>query len=62
MAEQLSGKANAMEKALINAMSVRYTADSADATRTKLNVQYTAMMKNVYDNFSHDADAQAFIC
>jgi tetratricopeptide (TPR) repeat protein len=58
-AEQLSGKANAMEKALIDAMSVRYTADSADATRAKLNVQYTAMMKKVYDNFSHDADAQA---
>jgi tetratricopeptide (TPR) repeat protein len=59
MAEQLSGKANAMEKALINAMSVRYTADSADATRAKLNVQYTAMMRKVYDNFLHDADAQA---
>ena len=59
MATQLSGKANAMEKALINAMAVRYTADSADATRAKLNVQYTAMMKKVYDNFSHDADAQA---
>ncbi len=59
MAEQLSGKANAMEKALINAMTVRYTADSADATRAKLNIQYTAMMKKVYDDFSRNADAQA---
>ncbi|WP_462250165.1 hypothetical protein [Ferruginibacter sp.] len=59
MALQLSGKANAMEKALINAMAVRYTADSADATRAKLNTQYTAMMKKVYDDFSRNADAQA---
>jgi tetratricopeptide (TPR) repeat protein len=59
MATQLSGKASAMEKALINAMAVRYTADSADATRTKLNIQYTAMMKKVYENFSRNADAQA---
>ena len=59
MASQLSGKASAMEKALINAMAVRYTADSADATRAKLNTQYTAMMKKLYDDFSSNADAQA---
>ncbi|GAB2812405.1 tetratricopeptide repeat protein [Ferruginibacter profundus] len=59
MAEKLSGKASAMEKALINAMSVRYTADSADATRATLNVQYTAMMKKAYDDFSRNADVQA---
>ena len=59
MATQLSGKASAMEKALINAMVVRYTADSADATRAELNIQYTAMMKKVYDDFSRSADAQA---
>ena len=59
MATQLSGKANDVERALIKAMSVRYTADSADATRAKLNAAYTAMMKNVYNQFTGNADAQA---
>jgi tetratricopeptide (TPR) repeat protein len=58
-ASQLSASATQVEKALINAMQVRYTADSADATRAKLNVEYTAMMKKVFEKFPANADAQA---
>jgi len=58
-ANQLSAKASPLEKALIKAISVRYTADSTDATRAALNAQYTAMMKEVYNQFSNNADAQA---
>lgn len=59
MAAQSSAKAGVMEKALINAIQVRYTADSADASRSKLNRAYTAMMKMVYEKFPDNADAQA---
>jgi tetratricopeptide (TPR) repeat protein len=59
MAEQLSGKATQAEKALIQAMSVRYIADSADATRPKLNAAYTAMMKAAHEKFPEMADVQA---
>ncbi len=59
MAVQLSATAKPMEKALIHAMAIRYTADSADATRAKLNEEYTAMMKKVYEAFPHHADAAA---
>ncbi len=59
MAVQLSGKASNLEKALINAMAVRYTADSADVTRKKLNEAYTAMMKKAYDSFGKSDDVQA---
>lgn len=58
-AVQLSGSASPVEKALIDAMAVRYTTDSADATRAKLNMQYTAKMQHVYDNFITNADVQA---
>ncbi len=58
-ASQLSAKASPVEKALINAMSVRYTADSADATRAKLNAEYTAKMKSAYDKFPTNPDIQA---
>jgi tetratricopeptide (TPR) repeat protein len=51
--------ASAMEKALINAMTVRYTSDSADATRAQLNQEYTDMMKQVYVKFPNNPDAQA---
>jgi hypothetical protein len=44
---------------MIDAMAVRYTADSADATRESLNQEYTAMMKKVYKNYPVNADAQA---
>jgi hypothetical protein len=41
-ANAFSGKASGFEKALIAAISVRYVADSADATRKNLNESYTA--------------------
>ncbi len=56
-AEELSPAANPFEKALIYAMSVRYTADSADVNQKILNEKYTAMMKNVYEKFPDKTDA-----
>lgn len=58
-AVRLAVTASPVEKALIDAMAVRYTADSADATRAGLNEQYTAMMKKVYAAFPKHADVQA---
>ncbi len=56
-AEELSSSASPMEKALIAAMSVRYTADSADVNRKILNEKYTGMMEKVYNQFPANADA-----
>ena len=56
-AKELSANATEFEKALIDATSVRYTADSADATRAKLNQDYADRMKKVYEKFSSNADA-----
>lgn len=56
-ANAYSGKASRFEKALIAAMSVRYVADSADATRKKLNEFYTAKMQMVYLQFPENRDA-----
>jgi tetratricopeptide (TPR) repeat protein len=58
-AKELSTTASSFEKGLIDAMSVRYTADSADATRASLNKAYTAKMKSVYTKFPTNADAMA---
>lgn len=58
-AKQLSSTASPLEKALIDAMSVRYTADSIDANRSRLNQLYTDMMKHCYQNFPSHADAAA---
>ncbi|MBL0183010.1 MAG: hypothetical protein IPP96_12240 [Chitinophagaceae bacterium] len=58
-ANELSGNATAFEKVLIDAMAVRYTADSADVTRTQLNQAYTDKMKKLYDKFISLPDAQA---
>ena len=58
-AKELSSTATDFEKALIDAMAVRYTADSADATRAQLNEAYTGMMKKVSEKFSTNADAMA---
>ena len=58
-AKELSANATEFEKALIDATSVRYTADSADATRVKLNQDYTDRMKIVYEKFPSNADAMA---
>ena len=52
-------KASLFEKALIDAMAIRYTSDSADATRAQLNQDYTDMMQNVYKNFPAIPDAKA---
>ena len=46
-AKELSATASSFEKDLINAMQVRYTADSTDATRASLNEAYTAQMKMI---------------
>lgn len=51
--------ASPMEQALINAMTVRYTADSADATRESLNNEYTGKMRKVYEEYSGHPDVQA---
>lgn len=59
MANEMSANASAFEKVLIDAMSVRYTADSTDVTRAGLNELYTARMKAVYGKFNSNADAQA---
>ena len=58
-AQELASSANAFEKSLIEAMSVRYTADSADITRARLNQDYTDKMQIVYEKFPTNADAQA---
>ncbi len=58
-AYQLSSSANNIEKGFIKAMMVRYTADSADATRTILNRKYTQEMKQLYTAFSSNADVKA---
>lgn len=58
-AKELAGKATAFEKALINAMSVRYTGDSTDVTRSQLNQAYTGRMKALYKKFISLPDAQA---
>ena len=58
-AKELSGKASNMEAALIDAMRVRYTVDSADVNRASLNNDYTEMMKRVYEKFPANADVQA---
>lgn len=58
-AKEFSSTATAFERALIDAISVRYTADSADATRAQLNQAYTDMMKKVYKKFPTNSDAMA---
>ena len=58
-AKELAGNSSPLEKELIDAMSVRYTADSADATRVQLNQDYTDMMKKVYNKYAANPDVQA---
>jgi tetratricopeptide (TPR) repeat protein len=57
--KELATHITPIEKELIDAMSVRYTADSADATRVSLNQAYVDMMKKVYKNYPANPDAQA---
>lgn len=56
-AKQFISTGSSFEKELIDAMSVRYTADSADATRATLNQLYTDKMKTVYTKYTSVADA-----
>ena len=58
-ANMLAEKASPFERALINAMTVRYTGDSTDVTRAQLNEKYTDMMKKLYEKFPNNPDAQA---
>lgn len=58
-AKELANTASNLENALIDAMAVRYTADSADANRASLNKLYTEMMKRCYEKFPAHADAEA---
>lgn len=58
-AKEFSSTASAFEKDLINAISIRYTTDSTDVTRTQLNQAYTDKMKLLYDKYISLADAQA---
>jgi hypothetical protein len=58
-AKELSYAASAFEKDLIQAMNVRYTADSTDLTRAQLNQAYTDKMKWLYEKYGSLADAQA---
>lgn len=55
---QLSSTANEIEKGLIQAMAVRYTADSADTNRDMLNQAYTAKMKLLYEKHPAHVDVQ----
>ena len=57
-AVSLSANCTAKEKALINAMSVRYTTDST-ISRASLNQLYTAEMEKGYHSFPKDADMAA---
>jgi tetratricopeptide (TPR) repeat protein len=58
-AKKLAATVTPFEKELIDAMSVRYTADSLDATRSSLNKAYTGKMKIVYERYTAHADAHA---
>lgn len=58
-ARSLKGKASPFEQALIDAISIRYTADSGDATRASLNQDYTDFMKAVALQYASNPDAQA---
>ena len=57
-AVELSGNATEKEKILIQAQSVRYSADST-MKRDKLNQLYVDKMKEAYDKFPADADIAA---
>ncbi|MBN8689005.1 MAG: hypothetical protein J0M10_18485 [Chitinophagales bacterium] len=59
LAQKNTGSATALEKALIDVMSIRYTADSADINRKELNEKYTAGMAGLYQQFPEQADVAA---
>jgi hypothetical protein len=55
-AKALASGASEREKALIDAISVRYTTDSADVNRQQLNQAYTAKMAALYQQYPKDGD------
>jgi tetratricopeptide (TPR) repeat protein len=55
-AKELSGNGTSIEKALIEAMQVRYSTDTTQ-TRERLNQLYADAMKRVYRSFPKSADA-----
>lgn len=57
-AKELYGNCTSLEKALIDAMQVRYTADSTQS-RELLNRYYADAMKTVYQKFPQSEDAAA---
>lgn len=58
-AVKYSVNANKLEKALIEAMQVRYTADSADTNRKMLNEAYTEKMKAAREKHPAHPDVNA---
>jgi hypothetical protein len=58
-AKEFSTGASSFEKELIDAMTVRYTADSTDVTRAKLNQDYTDRMKKLSEKFPNSPDILA---
>ena len=56
-ANERKASATQVENAFIEAMSVRYTADSADTNRKMLNEAYTAAMKKLFSRFPSNGDA-----
>lgn len=58
-AKKFIGGASELEKALIQTMSVRYTADSMDTNRKALNELYTAGMARLYEQFPGQPDIAA---
>ena len=57
-AQSLSGKCTPVEKALIEALAARYSANPP-ADRSSLDIAYAAAMKKVYDQFSSYPDIGA---
>ncbi|NCU02737.1 MAG: hypothetical protein GXC73_02020, partial [Chitinophagaceae bacterium] len=57
-AKELSGNCTAVEKGLINAQTVRYSADSTK-TRETLNQAYVDEMQKLYTTFTSSADVAA---
>lgn len=57
--KELASAVTPYEKELIDAQSLRYTADSSDATRATLNLAYVDKMKNVFTNYPDYPDALA---
>jgi len=56
---RLANSATAKEKALISALDLRYSADTADSHRSDLNRAYSERMKELIATFPDDVDVKA---